>query len=44
MDKLVNYSEDLVTIVGVFQLPEDAKGEPDDTNLTHIGTGIKRVV
>ncbi len=44
MDKLVNYSEDLVTIVGVFQLPEDAKGEPDDTNLTHIGAGIKRVV
>ena len=44
MDKLVNYSEDLVTIVGVFQLPEDAKGESDDTNLTHIGSGIKRVV
>lgn len=44
MDKLVNYSEDLVTIVGVFQLPEDANGEPDDTNLTHIGSGIKRVV
>lgn len=44
MDKLVNYSEDLVSIVGVFQLPKELKESTNDSQLIHIGPEIKQVV
>lgn len=44
MDKLVNYSEDLVSIVGVFQLPDDVKVSTNDSQLIHIRPEIKKVV
>ena len=44
MDKLVNYSADLVSIVGVFQLPDELMESTNDSQLIHIGPEIKQVV
>lgn len=44
MDKLVHYSENLVSIVGVFQLPEELKENSNDTHLIRMRPEIKQVV
>lgn len=44
MDKLVSYSEDLVSIVGVFKLPEDVKDDHASSRIINLERELKQVV